>query len=241
MTISTRTVAYRDGDTALSGHLAWEDSQPGPLPGLLLIHGGGGLDNHARSQAARYAGLGLAVLACDMFGEGTMGDRERTVALLTGFRNDPDRLVQRAMAGISALAGCPEADGCLAAVGFCFGGMSAITLARAGADLAGVISMHGALSTVRRAEPGRVRAKVLACHGAIDPHVPWNDVAAFAEEMNEAGADWQLNAYSGAMHGFTHAGEEPRPGVAYHKPTDRRSFEAARLFLDELRGRVPVA
>jgi len=100
-----------------------------------------------------------------------------------------------------------------------------------------VISMHGALATPRRAQPGAVRAKILACHGAIDPHVPMSDVAAFAEEMTDAGADWQLLMYGGAMHGFTHTDAKPgaRHGVEFHEATDRRSFEAATAFLDELR------
>ncbi len=78
-------------------------------------------------------------------------------------------------------------------------------------------------------------AKVLACHGALDPHVPMADVVAFTEEMAEAGADWQVNVYVGAMHGFTHthAVDGATPGVAYHAETDRRTFAAARAFRDE--------
>lgn len=236
MAITTRTVAYRDGDTPLQGVLAYDDTQPAPKPGVLLVHGGAGLDDHSRGQAQRYAALGHTVLACDMYGPGVAGDRDRIRALLTELRNDPDRLVRRAVAGIDALRDCPEAGGCLAAVGFCFGGMTVITLARAGVDLAGVISMHGALATVRPAQPGAVRARILACHGALDPHVPVGDVATFVEEMNAAGADWQLNAYGGAVHGFTHSDAAPgaMPGVEYHEPTDRRSFAAARAFLEEL-------
>jgi dienelactone hydrolase len=94
--------------------------------------------------------------------------------------------------------------------------------------------MHGSLATTNRAEPGAVAAKVLACHGALDPHVPMADVVAFTEEMTKAGADWQVNVYGGAMHGFTHAHavDGATPGVAYHAETDRRSFAAARTLLD---------
>ena len=236
MTITTRQVPYADGDTPLQGVLAWDDAQSQPQPGILLVHGAGGLDDHATGQARRYAALGYTVLACDMFGEGVAGDRGRVMAVITAFREDPDRLVRRAVAGLQALRDCAESEGCIAAVGFCFGGLTALTLARAGVDIAGVVSMHGALATVRRAQPGAMTAKVLACHGAIDPHVPMSDVAAFSDEMTAAGADWQLNAYGGAMHGFTHERAVPgaTPGVEYHAPTDRRSFAAARMFLDEL-------
>jgi dienelactone hydrolase len=172
-----------------------------------------------------------------MFGPGVAGDRSRTMALLTAFREDRVGLGRRASAGLSALLALPEVDGRAAAVGFCFGGMTALTLARQGADVAGVISMHGALATPTPATT--VRARVLVCHGALDPHVPMSDVTAFIDEMTAAGADWQLTAYGNAMHGFTHTHAVPGapdayPGVAYHAQTDARSFTQATSFLAEL-------
>jgi dienelactone hydrolase len=235
MPTATRTVTYNDRETALTGFLAWDDAAPRPRPGLLLVHGGAGLDAHAKGQARRYAAHGYPVLACDMFGPGVAGDRDRVMACLMGLRDDPRRLARRAQAGLTALATCPEADGPFAAVGFCFGGLTVLTLARSGADLAGVISIHGSLATARPAERGTVRAKVLACHGALDPHVPLADVTRFADEMDRARADWQLIMYGGAMHGFTHEDAVPgaTPGVAYDALADRRSFLAARTFLAE--------
>ena len=102
--------------------------------------------------------------------------------------------------------------------------------------LAAAISIHGSLATSTPAKPGAVRARLLVCHGAVDPHVPLSDVTAFADEMNEADADWQLIMYGGAQHGFTHAHATPgaTPGVAYHGAADRRSFAAARDFLAEI-------
>ena len=242
MATATRVVTYNDQETALTGFLAWDDAAGQPLPGLLLVHGGAGLDDHARGQARRYAGHGYAVLACDMFGDGVAGDRERVVACLLGLRDDPQRLARRAQAGLAALASCPETDGRLAAVGFCFGGLAVLTLARSGAGLAGVVSIHGSLATAQPAEPGAVTARVLACHGALDPHVPLSDVTRFAEEMNHAQADWQLIMYGGAMHGFTHEHAVPgaTPGVAYDALADRRSFLATRTFLAEALEQTPA-
>jgi dienelactone hydrolase len=113
--------------------------------------------------------------------------------------------------------------------------MAVLALARAGEELAGVASIHGSLATGRRAEPGSVRARLLACQGALDPHVPLDHVTAFADEMNRAGADWQLIMYGGARHGFTHSRAVPGalPGVAYDSLADARSFAATRGFLAE--------
>lgn len=231
--IVTRSLAYRDLDTSLTGLFHWNEAQRSPRPGILLIHGGAGLDEHARDQARRYAELGYNVLACDMYGDGVAGDRERVMACLTTLRDDPTFLVRRAQAGLTALSDCPEVSGARAAVGFCFGGMAALALARAGTSLAGVVSIHGSLTTSKPAEPSAVTAKVLVCHGALDPHVPMNDVAAFTDEMNHAGADWQLVIYGRAMHGFTHKHTSlgAVPGVAYEPLADQRSFTATSAFL----------
>jgi len=236
MAIVSRDVAYADDGARLTGVLFSSDSAGGRRPGILLIHGGAGLDDHARKQARRYAELGYTVLACDMYGEGVAGDRERVTATLSDLRANPDVLTRRGMAGLTVLLNAAEVDGRSAAVGFCFGGLAALTLARSGAGLGGVISMHGALSTVRRAEPGAVTAKVLVCHGASDPHVPMTDVVAFCEEMANAGADWQVQIYGGAVHGFTHDDAVPGRirGVEYDPKTDRRSFVAATAFLSEV-------
>jgi len=230
--LTTRTVAYADRDTPLTGELYW-DTDDVPRPGILLIHGGGGLDDHARGQASRYAALGYVVFACDMLGDGVAGDRERVIGSLTALRDDPGLLVGRARAGLAELADGGLAREPFAAVGFCFGGLAALTLARSGAELAAAVSIHGGLVTPRPAEPGAVKARVLACHGALDPHVPMADVTGFAEEMDRAGADWQLIIYGGAMHGFTHNHAVPGavPGVAYHRLADERSFAATRAFL----------
>jgi dienelactone hydrolase len=227
---------YRDLDTPLTGVLFRDEAPPGARPGVLLIHGGAGLDDHARGQARRYAALGYVVLACDMLGDGVAGDRDRVIGCLRTLRDDPLLMVRRARAGLAALSRCPGADGRVAAIGFCFGGMVALTLARAGEPMAGAVSIHGSLGTSRRAQPGAVRARLLVCHGAQDPHVPLSDVTAFAEEMNRAGADWQLTMYGGALHGFTHSDVTPGtvPGVAYDPAADNSSFAATRDFLTEV-------
>lgn len=229
---ASTSLSYSDLDTALTG-IIFRNAAPGHRPGLLVIHGGAGLDDHARGQARRYAELGYVILACDMFGPGVAGDRQRVVGLLTALRDDPERLARRARAGLNALAADPDVDGRLAAVGFCFGGMAALALARAGEPMAAAVSIHGSLATSRPAAPGAVRARLLVCHGALDPHVPLADVTAFAREMDEAGADWQLSMYGGASHGFTHADAVPGaiPGVAYHAAADQRSFALTRTFL----------
>ena len=236
MKMEVTRIAYRDGDAELIGLFFSDFAMKHSRPGVLVVHGSAGLDDHAKEQAVRLAKLGFVVLACDMYGNGIAGNRELVLARINELRHDLTKLCQRARAGVEALLSHPQVDGRIAAVGYCFGGLTVLELARSGIDLTGVISVHGSLNTPRPAQPGTVKAKILVCHGALDPHVPITQVSEFVQEMNQAGADWQLIIYGGAMHGFTHKDGPSLPGVAYHAPSDTRSATAIRHFLAELFG-----
>jgi len=154
-------------------------------------------------------------------------------------RSDVDLLRGRVNAGLTALRAQPGVDAKrLGAIGFCFGGLCVLELARSGADVAGVVSFHGILRTDRPARPGDIKGKVLACHGAADPFVPAEEVAGFEKELTEAGVDWHLLVNGGAGHGFTNPGASNLgvPGVAYDERAERRSFAAMRDFFDALFG-----
>lgn len=233
MQLREETIDYRDGDAELSGLLVWDGNELA-RPGVLVVHGGAGLDDHAKSRARQLAELGPLVFACDMYGKGVIGDRERVMSCIHALVADRAKLARRAQAGVEVLTSHSLLDGKIAAVGYCFGGRTVLELARSGADLAGAISVHGTLETATPASPGAVKAKLLVCHGALDPHVPTAQVTGFIEEMNAARADFQLMIYGGAMHGFTHDVGPQAPGVEHHPSSDRRSFQAITAFLAEI-------
>jgi dienelactone hydrolase len=233
--LETEPIVYRDGDARLTGFLAIDADRAGKRPGVLVVHGGAGLDDHARGRARRFAESGLAVLACDMYGDGVTGNRERIMRHISDFRTDRQALVRRVQSAMEVLSSRPHVDGRIAAVGYCLGGMIVLEYARSGAEISGVVSVHGSLETTSAAEPSSIRARMLICHGALDPHVPMSQVTAFAEEMKDAGADYQLIVYGSAMHGFTHeTATGQQPGVQYHAQTDARSSIAIQGFFREL-------
>src|SRR5260370_15793794 len=158
--MDTQQLGYRDQDTALSGFLAWDDTRGSQRPGILVVHGGAGLDEHAKQRAQHIAELGFVAFACDMYGDGVAGDRQRVMACAMELRDDPERLCRRAQAGIDVLAANPHVDRRLAAVGYCFGGMTVLQLARSRIELAGVVSIHGNLKTTRPAQGSLVKARV---------------------------------------------------------------------------------
>ena len=161
------------------------------------------------------------------------------MATLVAFRNDPAGLLRRAKAGLDTLTTHTQFDGRAAAIGYCFGGMTVLQMARSGMDLTGVVSVHGSLATIAPAAPGAIKAKVLVCHGALDPHVPMAQVTGFLDEMKQSGIDWQLIMYGGAVHGFTNNAPSTSPGVAYDLNADRRSAIAIDDFLAEIFGEQP--
>lgn len=126
----------------------------------------------------------------------------------------------------------------VAAIGYCFGGTGVLELARAGADISGVVSFHGGLDAGPgfEAATGMAKAKVLVLHGALDPFAPAEQVAAFEKEFIAAKADWQMVLYGGAVHSFTQreAGNDNSKGAAYNESADRRSWVAALAFFSEL-------
>ena len=235
MRLETEHIAYRDGTTRLNGFLARDADNVGKRPGVLVVHGGAGLDDHARGRARRFAKAGYVVFACDMYGEEVTGHRERIMRQIGELRNSRTALVRRLEPAIEVLSSRPEVDGRVSAVGYCLGGMVVLEYARQGSTLSGVVSVHGGLETMSPAKPLSFHTRILVCHGALDPHVPMSQVTAFVEEMKAAGADYQLIVYGSAMHGFTHeTATGQQPGVLYHAQTDARSSTAIQNFFTEL-------
>jgi len=237
MRLETEQIGYRDGDARLNGFLAIDVDRAGTRPGVLVVHGGAGVDEHARGRARHFAEAGFVAFACDMYGEGVTGSRERIIRHIGELRTNRGAIVRRVQAAIEILSSRPEVDGRIAAVGYCFGGLIVLEYALSGSRISAAVSVHGSLETKSRAEPSSICAPILVCHGALDPHVPMSQVTAFAEEMTHAGADYQLIVYGNAMHGFTHENATgQQPGVLYHAQTAARSSVAIQEFFKECFG-----
>ena len=236
--IETRSVEYRQGNTRLVGYLAFPKDVTGPLPGILVVHEWMGLNDYAKHRADQLAELGYIAFAADIYGDGKIAaNREEAGKLAGSYKNDRPLLRARVAAGLATLKAQPGVAGDkIAAIGYCFGRTAVLELARSGADIAGVVSFHGGLDTPTSQDAKNIRAKVLALHGADDPYVPADQVAAFENEMRQAGMDWQLIVYGGAVHGFTNPanGTDNSKGAAYNALADARSWVAMQQFFNEL-------
>src|SRR5216683_484930 len=237
----TQDITYRDGATSLRGFLAYDETARNRRPGVLVVHEGLGLNDHAMERARMIAGLGYVALAADMFGERRQAaDLEEARALIAPLRDDPLKLRARGRAALATLAALPQVDASrLVAIGFCFGGSVVLELARAGADLKAVVSFHGVLATKMPAVSGQVKASVLVCTGADDPLAPPDQVADFENEMRSAAVrDWQVISYGNTLHGFTNPAADGSMlrSALYNAQADRRAWASMRSLFDEVFG-----
>ncbi len=233
----TTTLEYNDGDTVLEGYVAYEESDR-QKPLVLIAHDWTGRREYPCQAAERIAEAGYVGFALDMYGKGVFGkdgDTAGNSALMAPFANDRALLRRRMRAALVAGRNIPQVKAAqVAAMGYCFGGMCVLELARSGADVLGVISIHGIFAP-GDAPNESIRAKVLCLHGHDDPMVPPEQVLAFQSEMSEAGVDWQVHSYGGVKHAFTNpAANDHELGTVFDADAKRRAYQSLRNFLAEL-------
>lgn len=229
-------VDYEADGVRYRGYLALPADAQGALPGVLVVHDWLGVTDSTRMRCDMLARLGYAAFAADVYGADTRPSEADAAGVAGRFYGDQETWRARVTAALDRLAEEPSVDpDRLAAIGYCFGGSSALQLARTGAPLRAVVSFHGGLQTGPAGEAERIEPKILVLTGGSDPHVPTESVVAFEEELRAVPAiDWQVVTYSGALHAFTvPTANTPEYGAAYDERADRRSWTAMKDFFAE--------
>jgi dienelactone hydrolase len=237
--LHTSSIAYQDQGAELEGYLAYDKTASDKKPGVLVFHDWSGRNEFACRKAEDLAKLGYIGFAVDIFGKGKIGTTtEEKSQLIKPFLEKRELLLQRVQAGWQTLLKQPQVDPCrIAAIGFCFGGLCALDLARSGADIRGVVSFHGVLNAPKNVPSIKILAKVLALHGHDDPMVPPDAVLAFQTEMTQAGVDWQMDIYGHTKHAFTNPlANDLGLGTVYEPAAAKRSWLGMQNFLTEVLG-----
>lgn len=237
MAIVSNTVNYLDQDTPLEGYFAYDDEIAGIRPVVLIHHAWAGRDEFVSNKAGKLAELGYLAFATDMYGKGVIGrSPEENGRLMQPFMQDRALLQRRLHAAVATARLLPWADNDrFAAMGFCFGGLCALDLARSGADIRGVVAFHGLLIPPENIPDPQIKAKVLVLHGHDDPMASPEQVLALQTELTRAGADWQMHVYGGTMHAFTNpVANDPVFGTVYQASADKRSWRAMQNFFAEI-------
>lgn len=233
--METKLIAYEDQGTSLEAFSAFEKSNK-PRPGIILCHAWRGRDEFVCKKAEELASWGYVTFALDMYGKGVLGKNEmENNALMAPFMKDRLLLQRRMLAGLEAFKKQPELDAKhIGVMGFCFGGLCALDLARSGADIQASVSVHGLLDSPKGISNKEIKAKVLALHGYEDPMVPPEKVIAFADEMTKSEVDWQIHIYGNTMHAFTNPqADDPKSGKSYNKLSDKRAWREMKDFFNE--------
>lgn len=235
--MAVESIFYSAAGLSCRGALIWDENVRAPRPLLLVAPNWRGVIKPAIETGQMLANEGYVVFVADMFGEGNgpVGT-EDPMEFLRPIMSDTPAMRRRINTALDTLT--READRRAigdvtrrAAIGFCFGGLNVLDLARSGADVQAVVSMHGTLSTPQPAQKGEVKAKVLAIHGAADPIAPKAERDAFEAEMEAAGVRWALVTWGGVVHAFTDIGVNV-PGVAvYDEAVSRHGYAFAHSFI----------
>lgn len=228
--LKTETVNYQQDGTQLKGFLAYDDATQQKRPGILVCPEWWGLNDYAKHRAEMLGRLGYVALAVDLYGNGqTTSDPGEAGKLAGALKGNRALLRQRVNAGLLQLKSNalvdPQKTG---AIGYCFGGTTALELARSGADVLAVVTFHAGLDSPNPADGKNIKGRILVCHGGDDGFTSPNDMAAFEKEMRDNHVDWEINVYGNAVHSFTNpdADKYGIPGIGYNAKADHRSWQA---------------
>ncbi|MDP1575099.1 MAG: dienelactone hydrolase family protein [Coxiellaceae bacterium] len=239
------SIDYCDGSQKLIGELFYNEAQSDQQSAILLFPAFEGRGDFSLDYAKKLALQGYTVFVADMYGDAKVSHTlEGCFELIAPFLQDRALVRRRAVLAFEALLAQkninPEKIG---AIGFCFGGMCVLELARSGAKLKAGISMHGVLA--KSALPTlSIKAKLLILHGFQDPQVPPTQLQSFAEEMAAVDVnDWIFTFFGDTKHSFTDSKtgtfdpeKEKAMGREYNPIVAERSFQYALDFFREFIG-----
>ena len=238
--ITTREIEYTAPDgQRLIGYFA-TPIRDVPVAGVIVAPEWWGRNDYTEQRARELAEHGFAALAIDMYGDKKVTtDVPQASAWMNQTFEQPDTIVNRAQAGLNALAAQPGVNAeKLAAIGFCYGGKVVLDLVRSGADLKAVATFHAVLATGTPAEKGKVKAEILVLHGELDSMVTLDDVASFRQEMHDAEVDHEVIIFADAKHGFSNPLADERAkannvDLGYNAEAERQGLAAMYELLDK--------
>lgn len=233
----TSNYIYHQDEQELHGFLVYDEKNKKARPAVIVAHDWSGRNEFACEKARLLAEMGYVGFALDMFGEARVGTTtEEKSALMQPLVSNQALLRARVRAALEAISSLPEVDSQrIAIIGFCFGGMCALELARSGAEVKGAVSFHGLLNKPGPMKSAPIKAKILALHGYDDPMTKPEAANAFCQEMTAANADWQLHVYGLVQHAFTNPNaHDTQLGLIYNATAAKRSWLAMTNFLQEL-------
>jgi carboxymethylenebutenolidase len=222
------TVPSPQGNGSIRGYLARPANASGKLPGVLVIHENRGLNPYIEDVARRLGAANFIAFAPDGLTSvgGYPGDDEKGAALFGPV--DKPKMTEDFIASARWLKARSDCTGKIGAVGFCFGGGIANTLAvRLGADLSAAVAFYGAQPSADDA--AKIKAPLLLHYASLDTRLTggW---PAYEEALKANHATYTAYIYEGANHGF-HNDTTPRYDEAAAKLAWQRTLDFFNKYL----------
>uniref|UniRef100_A0A914BYS6 Dienelactone hydrolase domain-containing protein n=1 Tax=Acrobeloides nanus TaxID=290746 RepID=A0A914BYS6_9BILA len=244
MTFVKKHIDYYDGTDTLEGFLAYPSDavkNGSKLTTVLVFHAFAGMTEFEEVRTAELAKLGFVAFAADVFGKGKRAKSiEEGRELIKPYRETRTTLLKnRLVAALNYVKSLDFVDtNKICAIGYCFGGLCVLDIARYNLGLAAVVSFHGGYDPIPDAQPPEtlepIKTSILICHGDADSHIPVEKCLNLMKELNARKADWQFVFYADAKHGFTMPDIPGLEGVGYHEKTDKRSWTAMLNLFNEV-------
>jgi len=235
--VNSSEVTYATDSTNLKGYIAYDENSKEKRPAILIVHEWWGHNKYVRERADSLAKMGYTAFAVDMYGDGKQADHPSDAGKFAGaVMANMDEAKARFQAAINLLKEHESVDpDKLAAIGYCFGGSVALTMANSGMDLDAVAAFHSGVGLPIPPNEN-LKAKVLVCNGADDTFISPESVTAFKSAMDSIGADYEYIAYPGVIHSFTSKEADANAekfGIAlkYDADADQKSWASLQKLL----------
>ena len=226
---------YTHNTQNLQGFLAFDNTTNVKRPAVLVAPDWSGRNTFADQRAKDLAAMGYVGFALDMYGDGRQGlNNEEKSALMAPLIADRKLLQARIQTAYKTIAALPQVDATrIAVIGFCFGGLCALDLARTNPHLKAAVTFHGLLKQPENDTLSKINAQLLVLHGYDDPSVPPDHVSTCAQEMTTKKANWEIHMYGHTQHAFTNPlAHDPANGLIYSEAISKRAFHAMEYFLN---------
>jgi len=225
---SLKSVKYADGAQELNGLVTSNTGKN--LPGVLILPAWMGIDDESKMAALQLEKEGYIAFVADIYGKGNIPtDFGSAAKIATQFKNDYQLYQKRISLALEQLKAAGVQNGKIVVIGYCFGGSGALETARAGFDVAGVVSIHGGLGKASDRPNGPIKTRILVENPAEDKGVTKEVYDGLVKEMNDAKADWQIITYANCGHTFTNPTSKE-----YNEVMAKRAWNHTLLFLGEL-------
>ncbi len=192
--IVSETLKYEGG----AGYFV-KPSAAGKYPGVIIIHENRGLNPHIKDVARRMAAEGFAALAPDYLNGlgGTPEDADKARDMIGTLT--PEGIDASSSAALAAVKANPACNGKAGAMGFCWGGGAANSLAVKDRGLAAGVAYYGRQPA--DADVPKITAPLLLHYASLDERINAG-IPAFEAALKANGKTYELHIYEGVNHAF---------------------------------------